>query len=294
MLVYRLIVRTVLEFIHDECQRIAAALAFYTVLSLPAILFFLIATAGLVFDPHDVRGEIAEQTERLWGDSGAEMLRTIIAHAEQPGQGTNSWLIGIALILFGATGAVAELQSAMNVVWNVHPTAGRGGFLGFLVNRLLSLALLLVAAALLIASLVVDAFLAASTSWLAPHLPVAIPAESYALLNLGVSLLCLAILFAVIFKWFPETRVAWDDVAVGAIVTAIFFVAGKSAIGYYLGNSAVATPFGAAGALVAILIWIYYSMLVLLAGAEFTQAWSRRADAAWLRGETSDKSPVAR
>ena len=259
-------------FAQDECASLAAALAYYALFSLPPLLVIVTWIATRAFDPQEVRGHIGSQLQNVVGEEGAEQVATMVEKAQRPEQRTLGAIVGIGALLFGATGALGQLQASLNRVWGVKPDPQAGGVKQFLLKRVLSLAMVLVIGFLLLIALVVTAVVSAVSdqwlpgNWSRPLLLVVSQAVDF-----GVATL----LFAALFKVLPDAKIAWRDVWVGAGVTALLFVLGKFALGFYLGRSDVGSAFGVAGSLALILVWIYYSGLILLLGAEFTQVWAR-------------------
>jgi membrane protein len=266
--------QTIREFFDDSCASQAAAISYYTIFSLPPLLLLLLLLVGTVMNPEDVRGALEHQLQQLMGPAAGAQIRAIISHAERPGGGVLPTVLGVAALLFGATGAFGQLQTALNQAWEVAPDPKQGGVRNFLLKRLLSFGLVIAIAFLLLISLVVSAMLSGVGDRLARLLPDGLSATALQWLNLGISLVVITALFAAMFRVLPDVRVAWRDVWVGAVVTAILFVAGKFGIGLYLGRSNPGEAFGAAGSLAVTLLWIYYSSIILLFGAEFTQAWA--------------------
>jgi membrane protein len=261
------------EFGQDDCASMAAALAYYTIFSLPALLVIAIWVAGLAFDPHEVQGYVGSEIEEVVGREGAAQVQTMIRRTQTPESGTLAAIIGIGTLLFGATGALGQLQASLNRAWGVKPDPAAGGLKQFFVKRVLSLAMVLVVGFLLLAALVVTAAVSAFServlpgSWSGPALLVA---------NFAIDLGIVTLLFAALFKVLPDAKIAWRDVWVGAAVTGLLFALGKFGLGFYLGRSDIGSAYGVAGSLALVLVWIYYSGLILLLGAEFTQVWARR------------------
>ena len=262
------------DFIEDDCMSAAAALSYYTVFSLPAVLVILLVVLGAVMDPADVRGGVEQQLGALMGPAAGETVRTVLEHADRPGGGLLPTLLGIAALLFGATGAVMQLQQALNRAWEVKAVGG--GIKAFFGKRVFSLALLLAIAFFLLVSLAVSAMLSAMGNRLGAVLPEGLSTGVLFVLNMVISLVVIGLLFAAMFKVLPDAKIAWRDVWVGAGVTAILFMIGKFLIGFYLGKSDPGEAYGAAGSLAVLLIWIYYSSIIVLFGAEFTQTWAER------------------
>lgn len=260
------------EFQSDKAMTLGAALAFYTALSIAPLLLLVIVIAGAAFGEQAARGEIAHQLNDLIGSEGAEAVQTMLAKSTSPGGGLVSTVVGVLTLLVGATGVFGSLQDALDTVWNVRPGARPSGLWGLVRDRLLSFSMICGMAFLLLVSLVLGALVSglsgALERWL-PYSSVWIGAA-----NMAVGFLLTALMFAMIFKVLPHARPAWSDVWVGAVLTAALFTAGKYLIGLYLGKAAVGSSFGAAGSFVVLLFWIYYSSLILLFGAEFTQVYA--------------------
>jgi membrane protein len=274
---FAMLKRSLKEFIDDDCTGMAAALSYYTIFSLPPLLLLLLLLVGAVMDPEDVRGALEVQLQQLMGPAAGAQVRAIITHAERPGgDGTLATVLGIVALLLGATGAFGQLQSALNRAWEVTPDPKQGGVRSFLMKRLFSFGMVLVIAFLLLVSLVLSAVLSGVGDRLVRFLPGGLSDTALQWLNIGLSLVVITGLFATIFRVLPDARIAWRDVWVGSAVTAVLFVVGKSLIGLYLGRSNPGEAFGAAGSLAVMLLWIYYSSLIILFGAEFTEAWAEQ------------------
>jgi membrane protein len=260
------------EFLSDDCQVRAAALAYYTVFALPPLLILLIMVAGLVWDPAEVERALGAQFTSLIGTEASETLTEMVRTADKPGtNGALATTLGVLGLLFGATGAFLQLQGALNAAWDVQPDPKARGIRHFVLKRLLSLGMILCVAFLLIVSLVVSALIAAAGERL-----TFLPEPALYAANLVVSFAVTTTLFAAIFKYLPDVDIGWRDVWVGAVATSLLFVIGKFLIGLYLGRSEPGNAYGAASALAVILVWIYYSGMIVLFGAELTQAWSTR------------------
>lgn len=262
------------EFWNDKGPRLGAALAFYTALSLSPLLVVLIAIAGAVFGEQAARGEISHQIRDMVGDEGAQAIQAILAKDRANGTSTLMTIVGIATLLIGASGVFAELQSALDTIWSIAPDKTRSGIWGAIRDRLLSFSVIGGMAFLLLVSLAVSAVLSAMDGWLEARLPGGGWGLRFA--NQVLSLLLTTSLFAFIFKVLPHARPAWSDVWIGALFTAGLFTLGKYFIGLYLGRAAPGSAYGAAGSLVVLLVWIYYSTQILLFGAEFTKIYARR------------------
>jgi membrane protein len=262
------------RFIGDNCPRLGAAMAYYTALSLSPLLLAVVGIAGLVYGREAARGGIVEQFRDTIGTQAASFVEQMILKSSEPKHGIIATVVALVVLFFGATGVFGELQSALNSVWKVPGKQSSGGVLTMLKERLLSFSLVCGAAFLLLVSLVVSAVLAGIDSHILGWLP---GTEWLAqVLSLLVNFALTAALFAMMFKWLPETQLAWKDVWIGAAVTALLFSAGRFLIGLYLGKAAVASTYGAAGSLVVLLVWIYYSTQILLFGAELTFVYAQR------------------
>ena len=271
-----LLVATGKDVMDDDVPSLSAAIAYYTVFSLPPLLVVIVGVAGAVFGAGRVEEAVAEQMGGLIGPSAGDAIRAMIENASDLGTGIGSKVAGLAALLFGATGAFAQLQKALNRAWEVEDAEG-GGIVGVVLKRVLSFGMVLTIAFFLLVSLVVSAALVAVGD--AAASVVGGGAGMDALLqvaNVVVGLVVVAALFAVLFKTLPDAEVAWKDAFVGGFATAVLFTVGKTLIGLYLGTANPGSAFGAAGSLALILIWIYYSALIVLVGAEFTQQWAMR------------------
>jgi membrane protein len=262
-----------LEWDEDNVPRLAAALSYYTIFSLAPLLVIAIAISGLVFGREAAQGEIVGEIRGLVGENAAQAIQDAIANAGKLGTSVVAGVIGILMLLFGATGVFGELQGALNTIWEVKPKPGRG-LGGIIRDRFFSFTLVLGTSFLLLVSLLISAALAALNKYFFDALPGADMIWQTA--NVVVSFSVITFLFAVIFKFVPDVKVKWHDVWIGAAITALLFNIGKYLIGLYLGHSSVGSTYGAAGSLVIILIWVYYSAQILFLGAEFTQVYTRR------------------
>jgi membrane protein len=268
---------TVRSWYADSAPRWSAAIAFYTIFSLAPVLIIVIAVAGSLWGDVAVRAEVVGQFRALLGDVGARQVEHLIQAALPSGSGRRATVAGIATLLVGATAVFTTLRNALNGVWGITRDAEGGVWHSVrthLRTRLLSFAVVLCMAFLLAASLIVNAALAGVGLWIRERLPAPVPVLR--LIETGVTLVVLWLLFAVIFRWLPDARIAWKDVWIGAAATALLFSAGKLGIGFYLGRSGIASAYGVAGSVVLILLWVYYSAMVFLLGAEFTEVYSRR------------------
>jgi membrane protein len=261
------------EWSEDKAVRLAAALAYYTVVALAPLLIIVTAIAGLFFGRDAVEGQVVGQIGGLVGEQSAETVRGMMASASQPETGIFATIFGVATLLFGASGVFGELQDGLNTVWEVKPKPDRG-WMGIIKDRFLSMTMVLGTGFLLLVSLVVSAGLAAMGNYLETVL--ALPEIVLQALNFIISLSVITLLFALIFRFLPDAEVAWSDVWIGAGLTALLFTIGKLLLGLYLGRSSFASDYGAAGSIIVILIWIYYSAQILFFGAEFTQVYANK------------------
>lgn len=259
-------------FAHDSTSE-SAALAFYTVSSLAPLLLVVVTVAGAIFGADAVRGRLVHQFEGLMGRDQAGLVQTVLQKANREPSGGLAAIGGGVLLIIGATAVFAQLQSSLNRIWEVEPKPGHF-FKDFLRKRLLSFAIVVALGFLLLVSLVLSAGLEAVQSRVASYF--ATEAAWLGWLNAIVSFLLVSLLFALIFRVLPDRKIPWRDVWLGAIVTALLFVAGKWAIGLYLGRAALTSTYGAAGSVIVLLLWVYYASFIVLLGAEFTRAYSQR------------------
>jgi len=269
---WKLLKSTVLAFVEDEALSRGAAIAFYTVTSIAPILLIVVAVAGLVFGREAAQGAITAQLGGLMGQQTADVLQSAVASAGEKSSGVLATTIGIVTLIATASGVFGEMQSALNAIWKAKPE-------GTTVSRLIraraaSLGLVAALGFLLIVSLVVSAGLTAFGNYLDSILPFGKVILSAS--NTVISVALISVLFAAIYKILPDRHLEWRDVIVGAVVTAILFTIGKSLIGWYIGSSAVASTYGAAGGLIVLLLWVYYSTQIFLLGAEFTKVYANR------------------
>ena len=268
---------TISEFIDDDCPTQAAALAYYTVFSLPPLLVLVIMLAGTILDPQDFQGRLENEMGALIGAQGTEQIKTMIVNAHEPDKHfTMATILGIAALLFGATGAFVQLQAALNQAWEVQPDPSVGGVRNFLTKRLLSFGMILALAFILMVSLVISTMVSAFGNAVSRFLPSGMSSVFLEGMNLTLSFIVLTILFAAIFRFLPDAVISWTDVWVGGFATALLFLIGKVLIGLYLGNSNPVSAYGAAASLAVVFVWVYYSSMILLLGAEFTQVWARQ------------------
>jgi len=261
---------------HDPLE-LAAALSYYTLLSLAPIVLVTVSVAGLAFGREAVEGHIVLEMRGLMGDAAAELVQMILRNAAEPARSTVSLVVGLVTLLVGATTVFMELQSAMNDIWGVEAKKERAGLWRILRKRLLSLGMVLAIGFLLLVSLVLSAGLSAVSAWAARSsgLGGAFPLLLRAA-DIVASVLVVTVLLALMFKYLPDAEIGWRDVASGALVTAVLFTVGKVLIGVYLGRASVGSAYGAAGSVVVFLVWVYYAAIILLFGAKLTQVRTER------------------
>lgn len=261
------------DWIDDNVPRLGAALAYYTLFSLAPMLVVAIAIAGFVFGEEAARGEIFVQLQTLIGAEGAKLVESLLQSVSKPSHGLLATVLGVFTFILGATTAFVELQSALNTVWEVQPKPGRG-VKGLLRDRILSFGMLLGIGFLLLVSLAVSAALSAFSTFMGNR----VPGFYYfaQLMNFVLSIGVQTVLFAMMYKFLPDVKLAWRDVWVGAFSTSVLFTLGKFLLGFYIGSSSVTSGYGAAGSVAVLLLWVYYSTQILLLGAEFTQIYAER------------------
>ncbi|MEP6656501.1 MAG: YihY/virulence factor BrkB family protein [Betaproteobacteria bacterium] len=271
---WQLMRETVSAWVDDFAPSMGAAISYYTVFSIAPLLLIVIAVAGLVLGREAASGQIFAQLQGLMGSDGAAAIQGMVKSASDPGKSTLATIIGVVTLMFGATTVFAELQSALDRIWEAPAAAKKEGLWNLLRTRALSFGMILGVGFLLLVSLVVTAGIAAIGTWWGPLF-----SGWEALLqvvNFLFSLVVVSALFAMIYKWLPRARSGWHDVWIGAGVTALLFTIGKFLIGLYIGKSSVVSGFGAAGALAVVLVWVYYSAQIFLLGAEFTWVYAYR------------------
>lgn len=267
---WELIKESFTSFINDEALTRGAAIAFYTVTSIGPVLLIVVAIAGLAFGQDAARGAIVAQLGGLMGQQSAELLQNAVKSASGKSSGILASALGVITLIVTASGVFGEMQSALNTIWKAEP---KGTTVSRLVRaRIASLGLVAALGFLLLVSLVISAALSALSGHINAHLPFG--HLILQALNFLISFALISVLFAAIYKVLPDTDLAWRDVLVGAVVTAFLFSVGKFLIGLYIGSSAVASSYGAAGALIVVLLWIYYSAQIFLLGAEFTKVYA--------------------
>src|SRR5690606_10287337 len=266
---WNLLTTTFNDFMADKALTLAAAIAFYTIFSLGPVLVIVIAVAGLVWGEQAVEGELVSQISGTVGEGPAQQIETVIRNASRGAQGIVATIISVVLLIIAATGVFSQVKDSLNTVWDVRPKRGLGVW-GIIRDRLFAFLVVLGIAILLLLVLIASTVTAA----ISDALPI--PPLVMSLIDIAASFVIVTVAFAAIFKWLPAVKVAGRDVWAGAAVTAILFALGKYALGIYLGSTSAASVYGAAGSLILVLLWVYYSALIFLFGAEFTQVYARR------------------
>ena len=272
--VLRLLKDSAIAWNTDSAASMGAAIAFYTIFSIAPLLIITMAIAGFFFGADAAQGQIYAQARSLLGTDGASALEGLVQSASKPTEGFAATMLGLLIMMFGATGVFAELQGAMDRIWQTPVSEKQSGIWYLLRRRILTFGMLLAVAFLLLVSLTVSALISTiQTLWdpQNPGLEVV-----WQVINLAVSFIIITGLFALLFKLLPRVKVAWGDVLIGAVFTALLFNAGKFLIGIYIGKTGVVSGFGAAGTVVAMVLWVYYSAQIFLLGAEFTWLYAQR------------------
>lgn len=262
----------IVEFFEDDVFRYSAAISFYAILSLAPLVVIVLGFTAIFVDVQSVKEELVDQVDELIGTQGATVLSTVLRHAETNQSRGTATAVGIVVSIFGATAVFAQLQDALNRIWGVQPSPDKFWW-SLLMTRIISFGVVLSIGFLLLISLLVSAAITTVSTTLSLQLPGGSTTWYY--IDTITSLIVITLLFILLFRYLPDVRIAWRDVWVGAVITAVLFTLGKRLIGYYLGHSAVTSVYGAAGSLVALLFWIYYSALIIFFGAEIAQVYSR-------------------
>ena len=280
--------QTFKEFGEDKAPRLGAALAYYTIFSIAPLLLLAVAISGMVCGQEAAQGAIAKQLDNVMGAATAKSVQEMIANAAKPKTGTMATIISVITLLFGASGVFGQLKDALNTIWNVEGKP-RPGIIGFVRNRFMSMAMVAGIGFLLLVTLIIDAVLSAMGDWIGARMPGG--EALFHTLHVIVSFAVVTVLFAMIFRILPDLKIAWKDVWLGALITSFLFVLGKLGLGLYLGKAAVGSSYGAAGSLVILLVWVYWSAQILFLGAEFTQVYARNYGS--LKGDTSKQQARA-
>jgi membrane protein len=268
--IWGLLEKTAYKAVDDRVPRLGAAVAFYTILSLAPLLVIATAIAGLLYGENAARGKIVADLTNYVGKQGAEAIQTMLANARTPSSGVIATVVGIATLLFAATGVFSEIHDAMNKIWDVQLKPGNG-VLAYVKDRLLAFLMVLGVASLLLLSLVVSTSLSVLDKFFTGS--ITFPGSAQAL-NSAVSFVVITLLFAMMFRVLPDVKLGWGDVWFGAAVTSLLFTIGNYLIGLYLGRTSVGSTYGAAGSLAVLLIWVYYSAQIFFFGVELTRVYA--------------------
>lgn len=277
---FSILKQTATEWIEDKAPMLGASLAYYTVFSLAPLLIISIAIAGFILGDEAARGRVYEELHGLIGEQGGKATQAMVESAgSKPITGILASITGLITLLLGASGVFGQLQTSLNIIWDVEPKSSRG-ILGVVKDRFLSFGFILVIGFLLLVSLILTSAIAFAAQWIGGFTQ---DTEVVAhVLNFVLSFGIVTVLFALIFKFLPAAVIAWKDVWLGAAITAALFTIGKLILGLYLGNASVSSSYGAAGSLIVLLLWVYYSAQILFFGAELTQVWANRFGSAVL------------
>jgi membrane protein len=256
---------TIREFMDDRPMDLSAAVSYYTLLSLAPIVLVTVSVAGLLFRREDVELRIVTEIQGLVGQAGAEVIQSVLRNASDPAKSKLSLAIGVVTLLAGATTVFVQLQDSLNRVWDVEAKPKKSAIWSFVRERLLSLAMVLGVGFLLLVSLILSTALSAVGDWAGGQIA-----------NNAISIAVITLLFAMMFKYLPDAKVAWRDVWFGALTTAVLFTIGKFLIGLYLGRASVGSAYGAAGSVVVLMVWVYYASLIFFFGAELTHVHAKR------------------
>ncbi len=282
---WSLLKNTAASWSNHNAARLGAALAYYSIFSLGPLIVIAVAIAGLTFRQEAVRGEVSAQLQHLLGSAGAQAVNAMLVGASRPMEGALATVLGSGALLFAAIGVVVQLKDALNTVWEVEPPKA-SGIWNFVRTYMVSLAAVLSLGFLLLISLLLTTALAVGGKYFAPYVPEVAMHALGSIVSFGM----ITLLFAMMFKWLPDTDVAWRDVWLGAAVTAALFEIGKLLIGLYLGKQGLESTYGAAASLVVLLIWVYYSSQLVLMGAEFTRIYAKRR--ALGHASAGDRRPI--
>jgi len=258
-----------------QAPRLGASVAFYSLLSFAPLLILLVTLAGLVFDPQTTQRTLIDQARATIGDRGADTVQALLKSAQKPTSGVLASIIAFLTLLFGASGVFIELRDALNTIWESQPK-DQGGIKGLLKDRLFSFGMVLSVGFLLLIFLVISAALSFLGKYFGHIVPIPVPVLE--VINFVLSLAVITALFALMFKYVPAARINWHDVMIGAVGTAVLFTIGKFVLGFYLGKASVGSAYGAAGSLVAVIVWVYYSAQIFFFGAEFTHVYAYHHD----------------
>jgi membrane protein len=264
--------RTCDEWSRHNVAQLGASLSYYAVLSLAPLVVVLVGVIGVAYGPEAARGGLQTELQRFMGSAAADAVERVVASAGSPASGIVATVLALFTLLLGASGVAVALQEGLNIIWDVPPRAARRWWGPYVRQRLMGFATVLAAGFLLIVLLAITAAIAGLEKFFASLLPI--PGAVLQLINSGVSLGVSTLLFALLYQTLPDRRVAWRHVWVGAAVTALLFTIGKYLIGVYIGSASVGSAYGAAGSLVVVLVWVYYSAQLFFFGAEFTRVYA--------------------
>jgi len=268
-----LLKRTFLEFIEDDAIKLSAALSYYTIFALPPLLIIIITICGFFFGEEAVTGQLYGQINELVGNDAAKQIQEAIKNVQLSDSNVFVTVFGVIMLLIGASGVFAEIQSSINYIWGLRAKPNKG-LRKFIQNRLMSFSMIVSVGFLMLVSLILNATLDILNVRLKIYFPESTVYLFY-VINILIVLGSIALLFAIIFRTLPDGNIKWKDAFIGAGFTSILFMIGKFAIGFYLGSSTIANVYGAAGSVVIILVWVYYSAIILYFGAEFTKVYAK-------------------
>jgi membrane protein len=273
--IWNIVRRTFKEWSTDKASRLAAALSYYTAVAIAPLIVLLVMAIGWFFGQDSAQLQLVSQSRGVVGPQGAEVVEAVVESADQPNLAGIAGILSLLTLIWGASNVFVELQDSLNTIWGVELKPRKRGIMVFIRERLLSFGMILVIGFLLLVSLVLGAIISALGGFLGELLPGM--AFMWQVVDFVLSFVVTVILFALIYKVLPDAKFAWADVWMGATVTALLFTIGKWLLGLYLGNQTLSSAYGAAGSLVVLLIWLYYSAQIFFFGAEFTQVYARRA-----------------
>lgn len=268
-----LLKRTFLEFIEDDAIKLSAALSYYTIFALPPLLIIIITICGFFFGEDAVTGQLYGQINELVGNDAAKQIQEAIKNVQLSDSNVFVTIFGIIMLLIGASGVFAEIQSSINYIWGLRAKPNKG-FKKFVQNRLMSFSMIVSVGFLMLVSLMLNAVLDILNARLKIYFPESTVYFFY-VLNILIVLGSITLLFAIIFRTLPDGNIKWKDAFIGAGCTSLLFMIGKFGIGFYLGNSTIGSVYGAAGSVIIILVWVYYSAIILYFGAEFTKVYAK-------------------
>lgn len=266
-----LLKQTATKWSAHQAPRLGASVAFYSLLSFAPLLVLVAAMAALVFDRNTTQSALVDQARQMIGERGADTVKSLLVNAQKPSSGIFASVVAFITLLFGASGVFSELRDALNTIWDAEPKE-ESGWRGMLKQKLFSFGMVLSVGFLLLISLILSAGLAVIGKFFGQLVPIPVPMLEG--INFLVSLVVITLLFALLFKFVPARTISWREVRVGAILTALLFTIGKLLLGLYLGKAGVGSAYGAAGSLVAVIVWVYYSAQIFFFGAEFTRVYA--------------------